>query len=125
MNRQELENRLIDFAVQVIAIIVALPETKVANHLSTQLLRSCTSSALNYGEARSGESQKDFIHKLQIVLKELRESFICIKIIHRSLYHNKNEKTEAAINECNELISIFVKSVSTAKKNLDEEMSKN
>ncbi len=125
MNNQELEDRLVDFAVQVINITLELPDTKAANHLSAQLLRSGTSPALNYGEARSGESQKDFIHKLQIVLKELRESIICIKIIHKSIYLNTNKMTEAAIKECNELISIFVKSVSTAKKNMESESQNN
>lgn len=82
-----------------------------------QLLRSGTSPALNYGEAQSGESRRDFIHKIKIVLKELRESYICLKIIDHAKLFKIQDKILFAINECNELISIFVKSVETAQKN--------
>ncbi len=61
-----------------------MPSSKAANHLAGQIVRSGTSVALNYGEAQSGESRKDFIHKMKIVLKELRETFVCLKIIHKS-----------------------------------------
>ncbi|MCP9291044.1 four helix bundle protein [Gracilimonas sediminicola] len=116
MKRIELEERLIDFSVTIIRLIKNLPVNQVNKHLSGQLLRSATSPALNYGEAQSAESIRDFIHKLQIVLKELRESFVILKIIDRAdLYSNKSE-LDIAINECNELISIFVKSVQTAHK---------
>jgi four helix bundle protein len=94
-----------------------LPNTKVGNHLSGQLVRSETSSALNYGEAQSGESRKDFIHKIKIVLKELRETIICLKIIDRTKLLNSTEKILKALKENDELISIFVKSVETASKN--------
>jgi four helix bundle protein len=73
MNKFELEDRLVDFAVLIIDIVDNLPNTKAGNHLAGQLVRSGTSPALNYGEAQSGESRKDFIHKIKIVLKELRE----------------------------------------------------
>jgi four helix bundle protein len=63
----DLEDRLIDFALQVDEIIEVLPNTNLANHIGSQLVRSCTSPALNYGEAQSAESQKDFVHKLKIV----------------------------------------------------------
>ena len=67
----DIEERLIDFAVRVIRVSKALPETPEGRHISGQLLRSGTSPAPNYGEARSAESKKDFLHKLKIVLKEL------------------------------------------------------
>ena len=63
MNRKDLEERLINFAVSIVELIETMPNTKIANHLAAQLLRSGTSPALNYGEAQSGESRKDFIHK--------------------------------------------------------------
>jgi four helix bundle protein len=66
--RYDLEERLIDFAVMVIDLQESLPSTKAANHLGGQLLRSGTSPALNYGEAQSAESKKDFIHKIRVVL---------------------------------------------------------
>jgi four helix bundle protein len=84
MNKKDLEERLINYAVLIVGIAEAMPNTRAANHLGGQLLRSGTSPALNYGEAQSGESRKDFIHKIKVVLKELRESFICLKIIDRA-----------------------------------------
>ena len=113
----DLEERLINFSVLVIEIVNTMSNTKAANHLSGQLVRCGTSVSLNYGEAKGGESRKDFIHKIQIVLKELRETFICLKIIYRAKLYKSKEKIEEALNECNELISIFVKSVITARKN--------
>jgi four helix bundle protein len=117
MNKKELEDRLINFAVLIIEIANLLPNTKVGNHLSGQMVRSGTSSALNYGEAQSGESRKDFIHKIKIVLKELRETLICLKIIDRANILSSKEKLQVALKENDELISIFVKSVETASKN--------
>ncbi|MEI8046356.1 MAG: four helix bundle protein [Bacteroidota bacterium] len=117
MNKNDLEERLIRFAVLIIKIVETMPNNKAASHLSGQLLRSGTSPALNYGEAQSGESRKDFIHKIKIVLKELRESHICIKIIKQAKLFENEEKIEFALNESNELIAIFVKSVETAQRN--------
>lgn len=117
MNRIDLEERLIDYAVLIIEIVESMPDKKAANHLSGQLLRSGTSPALNYGEAQSGESRRDFIHKIKVVLKELRESNVCLKIIFRAKLYISVEKINSALRETNELISIFVKSVETAQKN--------
>lgn len=118
MDKQKLEDRLIDFTVLIIEIVNEMPNTKAGNHLSGQLVRSGTSPALNYGEAQSAESRKDFIHKVKVVLKELRESFFCLKIIYRARLYKTQIKIEAALKENDELISIFVKSVETARKNL-------
>jgi four helix bundle protein len=82
MDKQELEDRLIRFAVLIIEITDEIPNK--AFHLRDQLFRFGTSPALNYGECRSAESLNDFIHKLQVVLKELRESLIALKIIHQA-----------------------------------------
>ncbi len=119
MNRFDLEERLINFSVLIVEICEEMPDTKAGNHLSGQLIRSGTSPALNYGEAQGGESRKDFIHKVKLVLKELRESYICLNIIHRSKLYKTEEKIKKALSENNELISIFVKSAETAQKNLD------
>jgi len=118
MDKFELEERLINFSVLIVEITKELPNTKAGNHLSGQLVRSGTSSALNYGEAQSGESKKDFIHKIKVVLKELRETFICLKIIHRTKLFKTEKKIITALKENNELISIFVKSVETAHNNI-------
>jgi four helix bundle protein len=117
MNKKELEDRLINFAVLIIELANDLPNTKTGNHLSGQLVRSGTSSALNYGEAQSGESRKDFIHKIKIVLKELRETLVCLKIIDRTRLLESQRKIQTALKENDELFSIFVKSVETAQKN--------
>lgn len=116
MTKAQLEDRLIQFAVSIVNITNNLPKNKAASQLGNQLLRSGTSPALNYGEARSAESLNDFIHKMQIVLKELRESYVCLKIIHLAGLFNSDKPIIEAKSECNELISIFVKSVQTANK---------
>ncbi|WP_276372722.1 four helix bundle protein [Chryseolinea sp. H1M3-3] len=113
----DLEERLIIFAVLILEITEKLPETKGSNHLSSQLVRSGTAPALHYGEAQSAESRKDFIHKMKIALKEMRESLICLKIIERKKYLG-DQSILHSLTELNELISIFVKSIETAKKNL-------
>lgn len=123
VSKFDLEERLINFAVVIVEICENMKDTKSSNHLAGQLIRSGTSPALNYGEAQSGESRKDFIHKIKIVLKELRESYVCLKIIYRSKLCKSEEKIEQAMSENNELISIFVKSAETAQKNLINEIS--
>ncbi|OYV05289.1 MAG: four helix bundle protein [Verrucomicrobiales bacterium VVV1] len=113
MKPQELEDRLIDFAVVMIGLVESLPNTKAGSHIAGQLLRSGTSPAPNYGEARSAESRRDFIHKMKISLKELRETMIWLKIVSRK-HLAKEQVVSTAISECNELIAIFVSSTRTA-----------
>jgi four helix bundle protein len=80
----DLEERLIDFAVRIIRISESLPKTKIGNHISGQLIRCGTSPAPNYGEAQSAESRSDFIHKMKICLKELRETKVWLIMIIRA-----------------------------------------
>lgn len=120
MNKFDLEERLIDFSVLIIEISNEMPNTKAGNHLLGQLTRSGTSVSLNYGEAQSGESRKDFIHKIKVVLKELRETFVCLKIIQRTKLYKSEKKMQTALKENDELISIFVKSVETAQRNIEK-----
>jgi len=117
MTKSELEGRLIDFAVAVIKLAALLPGTFAGKHLSEQITRSGTSPALNYGEAQSAESRKDFIHKIKIILKVLRETLISLKIILKSNLLLNQKSLLELITENNELISIFVKSVETATNN--------
>lgn len=112
----DLEERLIDFALAIINLVESLPNTKSGNHLGGQLLRSGTSPSLNYGEAKSAESKSDFLHKMKVCLKELRETHNCLRIIHRGKIYITEKQVLDLITECNELISIFVKSVVTATK---------
>ncbi len=114
--KYDLEGRLIDFAVLIIKIADGLHKTFAGNNLSNQITRSSNSSALHYGEAQSAESKKDFIHKMKVVLKELRETLIGLKIIKKANLYNDIELLEFAMKENNELISIFVKSIETASK---------
>lgn len=118
----DLENRLVNFSLQIIKIAELLPLSFVGKHISSQLVRSGTSPALHYGEAQGAESRTDFIHKMKICLKELRETFISLKIIKlKPLIMGNAELQDNALKECNELISIFVKSIETAKKNREQE----
>ncbi|MES2266643.1 MAG: four helix bundle protein [Bacteroidota bacterium] len=114
--KYDLEERLIDFAIVISDVVEGLPATRIGNYIAGQLIRSGCSPALNYGEAQSAESRNDFIHKMKIILKELRESLISLKIIERKVLYNL-EKVAAAKSECNQLVAIFVKSIETAKKN--------
>ncbi|OGL45593.1 MAG: hypothetical protein A2161_10730 [Candidatus Schekmanbacteria bacterium RBG_13_48_7] len=119
MTRKEMEERLINFSILIYKLVDEIPEKRERAHLSNQLIRSGTSPALNYGEAVSAESTKDFIHKLQIILKELRETFICLKILKQTESYKSEETINKALKENDELISIFVKSVITTKQSIN------
>jgi len=112
----DLEERLIDFAVRVIRVADSLPKTKAGHHVAGQLIRSGTSPAPNYGEAQGAESRADFVHKIKICLKELRETRVWLLMIVRANLMRHASKLEPLIDENNELISIFVTSVKTARK---------
>ena len=113
--KYDLEERLINFAVSIIALVESMPSTKAANHLAGQLLRSGTSPALNYAEAQGGESKNDFIHKIKIVLKELRETQVCLKIIYKAKLYKSEDELMAVLKEATELVAIFTKSTKTAE----------
>ncbi len=116
MVKYDLHERLIDFAVQIINITDHLKATKAGNHLSGQIVRSGTAPSLNYSEAQSAESRNDFIHKMSLVLKELRETHSCLKIIYKAkLYIKEEEDLIVILKENDELISIFVKSIATSR----------
>ena len=117
MTKFDLEERLIKFAVLISILVEELPTTITGKYLAGQLIRSGLSPALNYGEAQSGESINDFIHKMKIALKELRETGISLKIIKQKQYKQVVNITDSCLKECNELICIFVKSVKTAEDN--------
>ncbi len=114
------ENRLIEFANIVLIVCDQIKRTEVGNHLRSQLIRSGTSVALNYGEAQSAESRKDQHHKLSIILKELRESYINLKLIKLNRLCKDGALLEKTLDENNQLISIFVKSIQTVRKKLHQ-----
>jgi len=113
----DLEDRLISFSVRIIKVAEALPNTRTGKHICEQILRSGTSPAPNYGEAQSAESRADFVHKLKIALKELRETKIWIKVVMRVGLIKPPESLNPLLQEAEELISILFTSISTARKN--------
>ena len=117
IHKYDLEERLVDFAVRIIRITESLPKTTIGKHIAGQLIRSGTSPAPNYGEAQSAESRADFIHKIKIALKELRETRVWLLIIVRADLINPASKLGSVLDENNQLISIFVTSIGTARQN--------
>lgn len=110
----DIEERLIDFAVRIIRLCNSLPDKPAEKHIRGQLLRCGTSPAPNYGEARGAESGKDFVHKLKIVLKELNESRIWLMMMIRAeLIPEK--RIEPLLDECDQLCRIISASIHTAK----------
>jgi len=116
MDRKDLEARLVDFSIRVINLCQCCEFNEFTQHLSKQIVRSSSSSALNYGEAQSAESRADFAHKLSLVLKELRETNINLIIIDKSGICRQKESIADLLNESNELVAIFQKSVTTLNK---------
>jgi four helix bundle protein len=112
----ELQERLISFAVRILNLAVQLPRNQPGRHISNQILRSGTATAANYGEARAAESRADFIHKLRIVLKELNETLVWLQIIAKGSLVRKNA-LERIIAENQELCRILGASVRTARGN--------
>lgn len=119
-NQFDLEERLIEFSLLIITIAELLPNSNIGRHFAGQLIRAGTAPALNYAEAQSAESRRDFIHKMKISLKELRETSVCLRIIQRKPLINNLGLLKQAMSENNELISIFVKSIHTAQSNLKQ-----
>jgi four helix bundle protein len=116
--RRKLERRLVEFSVAIIKLSSRLRGTQVALDLAGQITRSATSAALNYGEAQGAESRRDFVHKVGIVLKELRETYINLQILSGSGFVPRDCNIHPLLDENNQLISIFHKTVLTAKSNL-------
>ena len=109
-HKYDLEDRLIDFGVQIIDVSETIDRKRAAGrHLSGQLLRSGTSPGLHYGEAQAAESRKDFIHKMKVILKELNETQRNLKMMSRAKLHNNPTVINSAISESGELDCYFCK----------------
>ncbi len=115
--KYDLEDRLVEFTCRMIDVVEALPNTRTGNYIAGQLIRSCHSPAFNYGEAQAAESRNDFIHKLVIVLKELKECRIALKVITRKELIKPVSKLDGIYKETEELIAIIGKSIKTALNN--------
>ncbi len=113
----DLEDRLVDYACSMIDVIESLPATRTGNYIAGQLIRSCHSPAFNYGEVQAAESRSDFIHKMKIVLKELKECRVALKIIIKKELIKSKLRLENVFEETKELIAIIAKGIETANKN--------
>jgi four helix bundle protein len=113
----DLEDRLVKFSVMIISLAESLDDSFAGKYVAGQIIRSGISPALNYGEAKSAESPNDFIHKMKVALKELRETYISLLIIQAKPLTKKEEILLNCLKEGNELISVFVKSIQTATTN--------
>ena len=103
----------------MIDVVEALPNTRAGNYIAGQLVKSCISPTFNYGEVQGAESRNDFIHKLGVVLKELKECRTALKIIRRKELIKPIKRTDELFKETEELIAIIAKSIETAEKNKD------
>lgn len=112
----DIQKRLVKFSARVIVNISTLKKEFASEHLIKQLIRSSTSAALNYGEAQSAESRRDFIHKMKICLKELRESQVNLEIMVKADLVNNTAEFKGIQKECNELVAIFTSSIKTSNK---------
>src|SRR5262245_31237294 len=115
----DLEERLLEYAARIIRLVERLPDTRAGNHVAGQLLRSGTSALPNHGEAQAAESRRDFLHKLRICLKELRESLRWLRLVQR-VPLLKPALVEPLASETDELIRIFRSSIKTAEKRKEE-----
>ena len=113
----DIEDRLVDFGVRIVKLCGKIPSTTAGKHIGRQLVRSGTSPAPNYAEARGAESQKNFVHKLKIVLKKLNESRVWLKIIIRSELI-KADRLSSLIEECDQLCKIIGASIQTSRRNI-------
>ncbi|MDY8134576.1 four helix bundle protein [Aquimarina sp. 2201CG5-10] len=111
--KYDLQERLVKFSASIITNINGLNKDFASEHLAKQLIRSSTSSALNYGEAQAAESRRDFIHKMKICLKELRESQVNLQVLKEARLINDLDEFNKIIQECKELVAIFTSSVKT------------
>ena len=116
MARHDLEDRLIRFGSTTCGLAERFPRTPLGQHVALQLVRSSTSPFANYGEVQSAESRRDFIHKLGICLKELRETRTWLKFV-REMNLATPELVESSLRECDELLAILATSIKTARRN--------
>ena len=114
----DLEDRLLAYSISLIKVVEMLPNSRTGNHVAGQLLKAGTSPYPNHGEAQAAESAKDFIHKLRISLKELRETQRWLKLIQRVPLVKETLLLNDVMNETEELIRIFVTSIKTAQKKI-------
>ncbi|MEY3895724.1 MAG: hypothetical protein RLZZ214_1244 [Verrucomicrobiota bacterium] len=114
--KYDLEERLLDFGAEIITLTRKLDSDYAERHVGNQLLRSGIAPLSHHGEAQAAESPADFIHKMHLALKELRESERWLKLIIRAALLPKETDLAPILNETDQLIRIFVTSIATAEK---------
>jgi four helix bundle protein len=115
--KYDLEDRLVNFGGRIVDVVDALPVTRAANYIAGQLIRCGLAPALLYAEAQAAEFLDDFIHKMKVTLKELKETRVCLKLIRVKQMINPVSRTDAIFKENEELVAIVATSIETAKKN--------
>ncbi|MFN2440138.1 MAG: four helix bundle protein [Chitinophagaceae bacterium] len=113
--KYDLEDRLVEYTCRMIDVVEALPHSRARNYIAGQLIKSCHSPTFNYGEVQAAESRDDFIHKLAVALKELKECRTALKVIMKKELIKSVEKLHGIFKETEELIAIIAKSKETAK----------
>ena len=116
--KYDLQKRLVKFSAKIIIRVKTLKNEFASEHLIKQLIRSTTSAALNYGEAQGAESKKDFVHKMKICLKELRESQVNLEILKEANLITDVREFESLYKENSELVAIFTSSIKTTKNKM-------
>ena len=115
LSPEDLEDRLIDFAVRIGEVADALPDNRLGRHIADQIVRSGTSPAPNYSEGCAAESRRDFAHKLSISLKELRETKTWLRLIRKAELLPAH-RPQAITDEADQLCAILSTSIQTAEK---------
>ena len=115
--KYNLEERLLDFAVRVIRVTESMKRSPAGIYVADQLLRSATSPYGHHGEAEGAESRDDFIHKLRVCYKELREARRWLRLVQRTPLTVKPELLAGIVAEAGELVLIFAASIRTAESN--------
>lgn len=116
--KYDLQERLILFSVSIIELVRKLSDSKEARYFGGQILRSGSAPALIYAEAQAAESRKDFIHKMKLCQKELRETSVNLRIMNKTMIA-ESTAIEPIYKECGELNAILYSSIQTAQKNIN------
>jgi len=115
--KYDLEDRLVEYSCRMIDVVETLPNSRAGNYIAGQSIKSCMSPTFNYGEVQGAESRNDFVHKLGVVLKELKECRSALKIIIKKALIKPVSKLAGVYKETEELIAIMAKSIETATAN--------
>jgi four helix bundle protein len=117
----DLEERLLEYSASIVRLVETMTNSRAANHVAGQMLRSGTSPYFNHGEAQAAESPRDFVHKMGVCLKELRETKRALMLTKKVPFVPSSDDVEPLLQETEELIKIFFTSIRTANKKVVRE----